>query len=388
MLSELATSAVVGVLCGATSALFLRLLDRVTLTREHHPSLVLGLPLAGLALGSVLHRWGKPAEGGMSLVLTRLHEGGPPLPARMAPLALGGTLLTHLFGGSAGREGTAVQMGASLADLVAHTMKADAARRRSALLAGIAGGFGSVFGTPCAGAIFALEVPTVGAVGARSLAPALTASIVGDLTARALGATHTALPAVAPLAPSALTVAKVIALGVALGLAARAFVALTRLVKQSLDLVTSSPPLRMALGGGAVSLLALLPNSSAYLGLGMPSIVAAFTTGAPWYAPAAKALFTAVTVGCGFVGGEVTPLFFVGSTLGAALSPLVGLPLDLCAGVGLAAVFGAAARTPIALTLMAIEVLGHHVAPHAAIACTVAAVIARGAGLYRAQRTV
>ncbi|HSP80356.1 MAG TPA: chloride channel protein, partial [Myxococcaceae bacterium] len=154
--------ALVGLVAGLASALFLYLLEEATEWRKAHTVIVFTLPVAGLVLGWVYDRWGKPIRGGNNLVIDTLHEGSAQSPVRMAPMVLLGTVLTHLFGGSAGREGTAVQMGASLADEVAHRLRVPAATRRELLAAGIAGGFGSVFGTPIAGAVFGLEVVVIG----------------------------------------------------------------------------------------------------------------------------------------------------------------------------------------------------------------------------------
>src|SRR6185369_14065451 len=154
------------------------------------------LPLSGLVVGAIYERWGKPIKGGNNLVIDTIHEGSPQIPLRMAPMVLLGTVLTHLFGGSAGREGTAVQMGASLADAIAHRFRAGRELRRAVIAAGIAGGFGSVFGTPIAGLVFGLEVVCIGRIEYGALVPALVAAIVGDQVTRALGIVHTAYPAV------------------------------------------------------------------------------------------------------------------------------------------------------------------------------------------------
>jgi H+/Cl- antiporter ClcA len=148
----------IGVICGLASAAFLALLELATRFRIGHEGIVYTLPVAGLVIGVIYERWGKPIKGGTNLIIDTLHDDSPQIPVRMAPMVLIGTVLTHLFGGSAGREGTAVQMGASLADEVSHRFGVGPETRRQLLAAGIAGGFGSVFGTPIAGAIFGLEV--------------------------------------------------------------------------------------------------------------------------------------------------------------------------------------------------------------------------------------
>ena len=379
--------ALVGCLCGGASALFLHALEIVTRFREAHERIVFALPLAGLFVGAIYARWGRSVRAGNNLVIDTLHEGGPPVPLRMAPMVLAGTVITHLFGGSAGREGTAVQMGASLADQLALRLGLAPDLRRQLLVAGIAGGFGSVFGTPIAGLIFGMEVVVIGRIEYSALAPALVASLVGDLVTRALGVVHTVYPRVAPFALGPVVVGKWLLVGVAAGCVAIAFIELTHGLKKLAERRVPSLPLRMLLGGIAVVAAWQIVGTNRYLGLGVPTIVAAFSDpSVPAYAFALKLGFTSLTLAAGFLGGEVTPLFFVGATLGAALGRLLGLPIDLAAGVGLAAVFGAAANTPLALAVMAVELLGAAVLPHVLIVTVVAYLASGHRGIYPSQR--
>ncbi len=383
----LTLGAVVGVLCGAASALFLWLLQRATDYRSGHEPIVYGLPIAGLLVGLVYERIGTKIAGGNNLIIDTIHDDGPRLPLRMAPMVLIGTVLTHLFGGSAGREGTAVQMGASLADAVLHRIRLTGPLRRHLLAAGVAGGFGSVFGTPIAGALFGLEFVVLGRIEYEALLPALTASVIGDLTTRALGIQHSLYPSPAALPLSALLLGKWLLFALALSLATRAFVELTHFLKQQAALRVPRLPLRMFLGGLVVIALWRLVGTSDYLGLGVPMILRSFSDPSlPVYAFALKILFTAVTLGAGFQGGEVTPLFFVGASLGNVLARQLGLPLELGAGVGLAAVFAAAANTPLALSVMAVELLGGAFFPHAAIVCVMCYLLTGQRGIYSAQR--
>lgn len=387
LLQWLTLGSVVGVVCGLASAAFLFLLDEATDFRERHTALVYTLPLAGLAIGALYARWGQPIRGGNNLVLDTVHEGDQQLPLRMAPMVLLGTVLTHLFGGSAGREGTAVQMGASLADAVAHRFRVSPATRRELLAAGIAGGFGSVFGTPIAGTVFGLEVVCIGRLGYEALLPALVASVVGDLVTRALGITHTAYPVPGALPLSAEVLLKWLVFAIAVAAVATVFIELTHWLKKQGERWLPALPLRMACGGLAVVALWKLSGTDMYLGLGVPTIVRAFTdTGLPVEAFALKLLFTAVTLGAGFLGGEVTPLFFIGAALGNVLARLLGLPVDLGAAVGMAALFAAAANTPLALSIMAVELAGASVLPHVAIVSAVAYLLTGHRGIYPAQR--
>lgn len=380
--------ALVGLLCGAASALFLWLLEEATRFRGEHRELVFALPLAGLAIGFFYERFGKDVLAGSDLVLDTAHATeAPPLPTRMAPMVLVGTVLTHLFGGSAGREGTAVQMGASLADALSHRLKVPPTMRRDLLVAGMAGGFGSVFGTPIAGLLFGLEVATLGRFERRPLLPALVAAVVGDRTTHAFGVGHTLYPRPEALELSALVAGKWLLFALAVALATTAFIELTHWLKTISKARLVRLPYRLFVGGAIVVALWQLVGTDDYLGLGVPTIVRAFEDPElPRYAFALKLLFTAVTLGAGFFGGEVTPLFFLGAALGNALAPALGLPLELAAGVGLAAVFAAASNTPLALSVMAVELLGAAVLPHVVIVAVVAYFLTGHRSIYGAQR--
>jgi H+/Cl- antiporter ClcA len=296
-------------------------------------------------------------------------------------------VLTHLFGGSAGREGTAVQMGASLADFIAHRVRASPMLRSELLAAGIAGGFGSVFGTPIAGAIFGLEVVVVGRLRYEALVPALVASLVGDAVTRATGVVHVPYPITPTVPLDALLAGKWMLFAVGVAAVATVFIELTHGLKRWSSKLLGPLPLRMAAAGAAVVGLWLLVGSDEYLGLGVPGILRAFADPSlPSTAFAWKLAFTAVTLGGGFLGGEVTPLFFVGAALGNLMGGVLGIPLPLAAGVGMAAMFGAAANTPLALSVMAVELLGGGALPHVMLVAVVAYLATGKRGIYPAQR--
>lgn len=387
LLQWIGLGAAVGVACGVASAVFLLLLERATDFRNSHELVIYTLPVAGVVIGLVYERWGKAIKGGNNLILDSIHEDSPQIPLRMAPMVLIGTVLTHLFGGSAGREGTAVQMGASLADEIAHRLRVKKETRRHLLAAGMAGGFGSVFGTPVAGAVFGMEVVSIGRIGYDALLPALVASVVGDFVTRAIGVVHTPYPQIGHVELTPLVLAKLGVVGVAMALATIAFVELTHRLKHLLEAKVPRLPIRMFIGGAAMVVMWKLIGTSDYLGLGVPTIVRSFSDPTlPWFAFAAKLVFTAVTLSAGFLGGEVTPLFFVGATLGSVLARLLGLPIELGAGLGLAAVFGAAANTPLALSIMAVELLGSSAFPHVMIVAVIAFLLSGHRGIYPGQR--
>jgi H+/Cl- antiporter ClcA len=384
----------VGVFAGLAAALFLALLDVATDTRSAHTWLVFLLPAGGFAMGWCIERFGGPATGGTDVVIAHIapfHAGtsNPPetrVPWRLAPMVLVGTVLTHLFGGSAGREGTAVQMGASLADGIARLGRAAPAMRRTLTVAGVAGGFGAVFGTPMAGCIFALEFATIGRFHHTALIAAVFASIIGDRVALATGITHTPFPVLAPTPLDAALVGKWLLFALVIAAASVLFIELTDRIRSASRRHLRRLPWRMAVGGVAVVLLWRIVGADTWLGLGVPAIVDAFSGDAETFSFALKILFTALTIGSGFLGGEVTPLFFVGATLGAVLAPVLDIPVSLAAGVGMAATFGAASNTPLALSIMAVELLGAAALPHVALVAVVAWVATGHRGIYAAQR--
>jgi H+/Cl- antiporter ClcA len=379
-----------GVLAGTASAFLLVSLDWATNTREAHHWLILLLAPAGLAVGMLYKHLGSTVERGNNLILDEIHTPKETIPLRMTPLILTGTILTHLFGGSAGREGTAIQTGASLADQLARPFRLAPRERRILVMAGISGGFASVFGTPLAGAIFGIEVLAIGSISYEAIAPCFLAAFIADLTTRALPwplhVHHTIYPMAAIPAIDLHGVFYSAIAGVIFGLTGMAFARSTHAITHFAQKHVSYAPLRPFLGGLLVTAGVFALGTTKYIGLGIPTIVQSFQTRLPIHDFAAKFLFTTITLGSGFKGGEVTPLFFIGSTLGNALSRILPLAPSLLAGMGFAAVFAGAANTPISSTLMAIELFGGEIGAYAAIACIVSYLCSGHAGIYRAQR--
>lgn len=384
----LVLGAIVGVIAGLSSTAFIATLNWTTDTRLDHPVLLWFLPLAGLAIGLAYHYRGAGSEAGNNLILDEIHEPRDWVPRRMAVLAYGGTAVTNLFGGSAGREGTAIQISGSLTDLFSRVARLNPADRRLMLITAMAGGFGSVFGVPLAGCVFALEVQSVGRIRYDAIVPALTASLVGDQVVRHLGVHHTALPVIGAVALDAALVGKVFLAGIAFGLTSAAFAEATHALKRALRSVPLWPPLRPFAGGIVVIGLTFLVGNRDYLGLSIPLITDALAGGAGvvLFAFAWKFVFTVVTLGTGFQGGEVTPLLVIGATLGATLGHLLGVPIPLMAALGLIAVFGGAANVPLASTIMGVELFGGGALPLFAIACITSYVFSIHTGIYTSQR--
>ena len=380
-----ALGAASGVLAGASSWLFLEGLDRVTRYRVRHGWLLYLLPVAGFVVAGAYHAFGGRSAQGNALLIDEIHDPTDWVPRRMALLVLAGTWLTHLFGGSAGREGTALQMSGSLSDALARVLRLGRHDRRLLLVAALAGGFGAVFGVPLAGAVFAMEVQSIGRVRYEAIVPALAAAVVGDLVVGGLGYAHTTrLQLDVPL--DAWLVARVAVAGLVFGLAGAAFVELTHAVRTRATRLVPWPPLRAAVGGAAIVGLALLFGRD-YLGLSLPladSALAGSHIG--WWVFVLKIFFTAVTLGTGFIGGEVTPLFVVGATLGGALAPVLGLDPRTLAAVGFVAVFAGAANVPLACTIMGAEIFGSGAIVVVAVGCVAAYVFSGHRGIYTTQR--
>jgi H+/Cl- antiporter ClcA len=379
---------------GSLVALFLWLLDKAIRFRFEHTWLLYLLPAAGVLIYFLYRFFGKNAEAGNNLIIDEIHEPGGGVPIRMTPLVLSTTIITHLFGGSAGREGTAVQMGGSMAQCWAGIFKLSKADVSILLTAGIAAGFGAVFGTPVTGAIFALEVLALGRIRYDALLPCLIASVLADLTCKAWGIHHTLYHINTPFHIDFLLLPKVIGAGVLFGFAGFAFAESCHVVKRYSKQLIKPMWLIPVAGGLLIIGLTALLGTEDYLSLGVIgkdahsiTIPSCFQAGgATYYSWLWKLLFTAITLGTGFKGGEVTPLFFVGAALGNTLATLGGAPVDLMAGLGFIAVFAGATNTPIACTLMGVELFGADNVLYYAIACFTAYYFSGHSGIYSSQR--
>ncbi|GGF18450.1 voltage-gated chloride channel family protein [Hymenobacter cavernae] len=377
-------SLLIGTLAGTASAVFLVSLDWVTRWRELHLWVIGLLPAAGFVIGLAYHYFGSRVVRGNNLILDEIHAPQGLIPLRLVPLVLGGTLLTHLFGGSAGREGTAVQMGGALADQLTHLFRLRPRDRRLLLIAGMSAGFASVFGTPLAGAVFGLEVFLLGSVRYDAILPSFLAAISADYVTRAWGVGHTHYPQLEAFSITPLALICTLIVGILFGLVARSFATLTHWISKRFGRI-GYPPLRPVIGGVLVVAFVWGLGTTRYIGLGVPVIVEAFHTPLGPADFAWKLLLTALTLGCGFKGGEVTPLFFIGAALGSALSVVVPLPVALLAGMGFVGVFAGAANTPLACTLMGLELFGVQAGVYLGLACVVAYLFSGHGGIYSAQ---
>lgn len=362
-------SALVGILAGAASALFLFFLDYVTQLRLHHAGIIGFLPVAGFLIGWVYQHYGGRSERGSALVIDEIINPSERIPLRMAPMVFLSTLLTHLFGGSAGREGTAVQMGASLSDQIARSYHVTSQERKALLMAGAGAGFGSAVGAPWAGVVFGMEMIRRGKFQITAFWQCLIASWAAWGITHILEVSHTVYPAPHYFGYSIKGFGSIALASVFFGLLAWGFSKSTRHVQHLFKQNISSPPLRPLIGGLFLVALYAWEGSYRYAGLGIPIIQESLYQAGELRDVFFKFIFTVLTLGAGFKGGEFIPLVFMGTALGSALSEWLPISSGLVGAVGFAAVFGAASNTPLACTIMAIELFGFPIAPYALVGC-------------------
>lgn len=376
----------IGIATGTASAFFLIALDWTTATRENSLEWILFLPIAGFLIGWTYHNYGAGSEKGNNFILSELTTPKEPLPFHMAPFVLLGTLTTHLFGGSAGREGTAVQMGASIADAISRLISLRKEDRHFMLIAGIAGGFASVFGTPLAGVVFAGEWLLTRKINWKMLFPTLlTAYLAHWISAYGWQVIHTPFPTIQIHNNWFSDILWVIPSGIIFGLAAKLFTTTSHFISYQFAKWVSYPPFRPLIGGVMIASFVWITDSTTYIGLGVPRILEAFESPLPWYDWIAKTGLTGLTLGSGFKGGEVTPLFFVGATLGNFLSTWIPLSIPLLAGIGFVSVFAGATNTPLACTIMGMELFGYEAGLFFTLGCTIAYLASGKTSIYLEQ---
>lgn len=376
----------IGLIVGGLDAVFGRILLAVSSFRsDHFYYLIPFLALAGLATVYIYQRFGKRANKGMGLVFSIGQQSDETIPRRLIPIAMLTTWLTHLFGGSAGREGVAIQIGASVANYLGDLAKAK--NRHIMVMVGMAAGFSGLFQTPLAATLFAVEVIVVGSIYYQAILPALIASLVAAQTSHFLGLEKFSYAVTKLPSLNLLIIMKLVVIGIAFGLTGFLFSWLLGKTKASLGTLLPNPYLRIAVGSVILSVLFVVFDQGRYSGLGTNLISTTFS-GGPIFAWdfIIKLLLTILTLSIGFQGGEVTPLFAIGATLGMLLGALMGLPLTFVAALGYAAVFAAATNTFFAPILIGCEVFGFSLLPYLLITVSVSYALNFNHSIYTAQK--
>lgn len=381
-----AISVAVGVLVGGVSTLFAFCLQKVTAFRGAHPWMVLLLPIAGLII-AILYRRFLGEDRGTNQVLAEIHARDV-VPWKMAPLIFVSTLLTHLCGGSAGREGAALQLGGSLGNALGGLLRLDENDRRLVVMCGMSAAFAAVFGTPMAAAVFTLEVASVGVMYYAGLMPCVFSALTASRFAAGMGISPESftildLPALSPVSVLKIVLVAVLCAGVS-ALLCVVLHQTARLLKKHLP----NPYLRVIAGGCVMIAVWLILGNQEYHGAGVGLIERAMEGEADWYSFLLKMILTAVTIGSGYKGGEIVPSFCVGATFGCLAGTVLGISPSLCAACGMIAVFCGVTNCPIASLLIAFELLGYGAMPYFLIVVAVSFLLSGYYGLYPEQTIV
>jgi len=377
---------ITGMIVGLSTTIFLKILNWSTFVSKGYPYYFLLLPLAFFLSALIIKYLAPDAEGhGTEKVIEAIHKHSGKIKAIVVPVKLVATIITIALGGSAGKEGPCAQIGAGLSSVFADIFKFDANDRKKLVICGISAGFASVFGTPIAGSIFGVEVLFIGAILYDVLLPSFIAGIISYHVSASLGITYFHSPINFVPVFSEQFFIKVIFAGIFFGLCS-AF--LVEVLKRCAQLSKKLPwwaPLK-GIAGGAFLVALTFIFSKQYLGLGLDAIQSNLNgTKTVWYAFILKTIYTSVTLGFGGSGGIVTPIFFIGSSAGTLFASIFNLDMATFAAIGLVSVLAGAANTPIAASIMAMELFGTQIAPYATVACVISFLITGHRSVYPSQ---
>ena len=377
-----------GVAVGLVAVAFHLGIDLATELRGEHPRIIWLLPLAGPAIVLLYRACGMEKDRGTNLVLVAVRD-AERLKLRTAPLIFLSTILTHLAGGSAGREGAALQLGGSLSAYLGKKLRLDEKDERIIVMCGMAAAFSALFGTPLTAALFAMEVVTVGRMYYAALVPCLLSSYSAALTAHAFGihAIH-GYPVHDALELAPLPILQVSAMGVLCAVLSIFFCSVIHAAPKLYAKYLPDPLIRGAAGGALVLGLTLLVGEQTYNGAGDGIIRHLLAGDTIPEAFLLKVLFTALTLGAGFRGGEIVPVLFTGCAFGTWAGPLLGLPHGFSGALGMAAVFCGATNCPLSSTLLAFELFGGQGLPLYALACGISFMLSGYYGLYSEQKII
>lgn len=373
-----------GILGGLIGAGFHHALHFVTHLRTEHNWLIFLLPLAGLLTVGIYKLLKLQNNKGTNEIIDAALDGHSVAPGVFPGIFLA-TSLTHLFGGSAGREGAALQLGGSAASMLAKVFRLDQEERRVMVMSGMAAVFAGLFGTPLTAALFTMEFESVGTIFSPALLPCFLAAFVASRVSLSFGVHAEGLLLETALGMDLLTLGKVALLAVAVSVLGIAMCALFHKAEHLAKDHIPNPFIRIALGGAAVTILTLLVGDHRFNGAGMDMALAAVAGNTDWYNFLLKMLFTAVTLAAGFKGGEIVPTFCIGATFGCLLGSFLGLDAGICGALGLIGLFCCATNSPVASVLLSIEMFGSSNLYLFALVCVICFVLSGNSGLYASQ---
>ncbi len=378
----LVVATVTGLVGGAVGSLFHHGVDYATQLRMLCPWLLYLLPAAGVLI-TAFYRWMHTQGIGTNAVIDAVHQGYD-IPIRLIPAIFFGTILTHLCGGSAGREGAALQIGGDLGEHIARMFRLDDKDMRLGTLCGMSALFSALFGTPLAATFFSLEVISVGVLYYAGFIPCITSALVAYWLSLRMGVAPMRFAVSAPELSAGILI-RTAGLAVLAALVSILFCEVLHRTERGVEKLTENSYLRAVLGGCVIIALTLAVGCCDYNGAGMDVINAAIAGEAKPLAFLWKILFTAITLSCGFKGGEVVPTLFIGATFGCTAGALLGLPAPFAAAVGMVCLFCSAVNCPIASIILSVELFGAEGILCFAVACAVSYVLSGYRGLYSSQ---
>lgn len=377
-------SLILGAVCGIVGSVFHHAVDIVTEIRMKYIWIMLFLPVGGLVISGIYSLFKKCGDLSTNRVIEAA-KGKEEVPFVMAPLIFIGTVITHLLGGSAGREGAALQLGGSFGYKVANILRIRKEDIRYVVMAGMSGVFGALFGTPLTAALFSMEVMVVGSISYRGIIPCVVTAFVGSAVSDYFGCTGVHYDNILSCELSFETILAVVVVSLVCALTGMLFCTTIHKTEHLSDKYIPNKYIRGAVGGVIIILLAFIFRTTDYNGAGMNIIDAAISGQARYEAFLLKIIFTAITIAAGFKGGEIVPTFFIGSTLGCSLGLIFGFDPSFCASLGFVALFCSVTNCPVASMILSVEVFGGENIIFYAIACAISFCMSGKCSLYSKQ---